>query len=727
MPKQTSESRNPADLANTLARIAHEQGVSLERLRAEQLLADTTQAWPGELEVMWAKWLAEALRSLGLRGKVVRLPLSKALELVEDGALLVCKPAGMDDVTLVLSYDGQNVEITSAGSDERVSIADKDLVRFVDSTSEIGNEGFDVEWTWLIAEDLEISAHDSHNSHEFHDRPLARLVALVRPEWSDIWVVGVFAFFAGVLSLATPIAVESLVNIVAFGRLLQPLMILSLMLFGFLAFASMMRALQTFVVEIIQRRLFARVAADLAYRFPRITADSLHGHYGPEMANRFFDIVTLQKVVAQLLLDGLAIILATTVGMAVLAFYHPWLLGFDVLLLALVTGGVYFLGRGAIASGIDESKQKYRLAAWLEDVIRCQIGFKAAGASDFALDRANKMTADYLAARQTHFRVLFRQLLFILGLQAFAGTVLLGFGGWLVIRGQLTLGQLVAAELIVATILGSLAKLGKHIEGFYDVIASVDKLGHLFDLDLEEHCGQIVLDAGEGACLKITDVKHKKGDESLQRGFSLDIVAGERIALLSAGSAGSTFLFDILYGLQVPESGHVEIEQADPRDLRMDTLRDAVAMVRGIELFDGTIAENIQLAKPGVSMTDVRTALHTVGLLDDVLRLPDGLDTKINATGQPLQPTQLQLLMLARAIAARPRLLLIDGSLDLLADGQLIDVCDKLLESPQSWTLLVATNRRDVADQFARIVDLEQPPSTSRPALTYASPDMESL
>ena len=692
---------NSADLAATLVRIANARGARVERLRAEQLLTESRQAWLGDPETTWSTWLAESAKSLGLRARAALVSARAALDLVTDGALLVCRPPGRS-TSIIANFDGSGVETYDPVTLEQSRIAENQLPQVLSATLDLSEEDEDAKALCLIVEDLDLGHAEPES---FHGRPVSRLLALLRPELSDIWVISVFAFFAGVLSLATPIAVESLVNIVAFGRLLQPLVVLSLMLFGFLAFASMMRALQTYVVEIIQRRLFARVAADLAYRFPRVSRTALHGSYGPELANRFFDIVTLQKVSAQLLLDGLAIVLATAVGMAVLAFYHPWLLGFDLLLLGSVAGGVFVLGRGGINSGIDESRQKYRLAAWLEDLLRCQIGFKAAGAADFALDRANKMTADYLSSRRKHFNVLFRQLLFIFGLQALAGTVLLGFGGWLVINGQLTLGQLVAAELIVAMILASLAKLGKHIEGFYDIVASVEKLGHLFDLDTESMDGLLTIEPGTGVRLRITDVCHAAAETPLQRGFSLQMESGEKAALKSQSSAGSTVLFDLLYGLLTPDSGHVEIEHADPRDLRPDVLRGAVALAREVEVFDGTIAENVLMSRPEVSMTDARRALQTVGLLDDVLRLPDGLDTMINGSGRPLLATQLQLLMLARAIAGRPRLLLIDGLLDSLGDEQLGRVCTMLCQDSNEWTVLAATNRSDVAEKFPRIVN----------------------
>ncbi len=698
-------SQTGSNLAATLVRITRERGIGIERLRAEQLIAEAQEAWPGEPSKLWPKWLAEGLRCLELRSKLAELSLEDALSLVEDGALVVGYSHDQQAAIIVLDSDGKKVRVACADKEKKVVRANGEFAALVSADSS------ETTFRWLIVEDLEVS-HEPTAS--FHHRPIARFAALLKPEWSDMWVIGVFAFFASVLSLATPIAVESLVNMVTFGRLIQPLVILSLMLFGFLTFAGLMKAVQTFLVEIIQRRLFARVAADLAYRFPRVSQSSLDGKYGPELANRFFDIVTLQKVVAQLLLDGITIVLATIVGMAVLAFYHPWLLGFDVLLLLIVSGGLVALGRGAISTGIDESKEKYRLASWLEDLMRCSITFKSSGAAEFALDRANLVTSAYLDTRRSHFKVLFRQLLFLLGLQAFAGTILLGFGGWLVIQGQLTIGQLVAAELIVATILNSLTKMGKHIEGFYDVVASVDKLGYLFDLRIEPQDGLLAFRTDEGVRLRITDVSDNDAGAWLAKGLSLEMEAGDHVALLSSENAGSNDLFDILYGLRAADTGHVVIENADPRDLRPDVLRKAVTLVRGIEIFEGTIAENIQLGRAAISMTDVRSALYAVGLLDDVLRLPDGLDTQLKPAGLKLLATHRQLLMLARAIAGRPRLLLIDGALDVLADVQLQGVCEMLQDEAQQFTLLVATNRRAVAEQFAKVILIDSPADSAK-------------
>jgi ABC-type bacteriocin/lantibiotic exporter with double-glycine peptidase domain len=319
--------------------------------------------------------------------------------------------------------------------------------------------------------------------------PLQRLIALLRPERQDVAALIVFSLVVALLSLATPIAVDTLVTTLVFGRHVQPLVLLAILLFVFLSFSAAIRALKAYATEIIQCRLYARVVADLVYRLPRVRAEAVEKQYLPELVNRFFDVVTVQKVTATLLLDGLQLALNALVGMAVLAFYHPWLLGFDVVLLALLAMMVFLLGRGAVKTSIVESQWKYKTADWLENLARCSITFKLDGGAEFALERGDQLVHEYLLARRAHFHVLMRQVLFALAIQALASAVLLGVGGWLVMRGQLTLGQLVAAELIVTVIVGALAKLGKSLEAFYDMLASIDKLGALFDLPIEQQEG----------------------------------------------------------------------------------------------------------------------------------------------------------------------------------------------------------------------------------------------
>ncbi len=256
--------------------------------------------------------------------------------------------------------------------------------------------------------------------------PWRRLLFILRPESADIGVVAVFSAVVGLLALASPIAVEALVNTVAFGRFLQPVVVLSLILLTFLAFAATLRVMQAYISEIIQRRIFVRVVSDLAYRLPRVQRSAFDSLHGPELMNRFFDVMTLQKTAAMLVLDGIAMALQTIIGMLVLAFYHPYLLGFDIFLLVCLAVIVFALGRGAVRTAIEESSAKYGVAAWLEELAGSTVAFRSNGGARRAWDVADGLATEYVRARRRHFRVLIRQGIFAVGLQAIGGALLLG-------------------------------------------------------------------------------------------------------------------------------------------------------------------------------------------------------------------------------------------------------------------------------------------------------------
>jgi ABC-type bacteriocin/lantibiotic exporter with double-glycine peptidase domain len=288
--------------------------------------------------------------------------------------------------------------------------------------------------------------------------------------------------------------------------------------------------------------------------------------------------------------------------------------------------------------------------------------------------------------------------------------VLLAIGGWLVISGQLSLGQLVAAELIVAIVVDSFAKMAKHIESYYDLLTSVDKIGHLLDLPVERADGLLTIP--DGSAIVLQKLRLPGLDEPL----SLEIRSGERVALAGRNTQAKSHLLDMLFGLREPSGGLISLHGTDPRDLRPDVLRRHVVMVRETEIFAGTIAENVHLERPDISVADVRSALETVELLAPVQQLPDGLHTPISPAGTPLTPIQCRLLMIARAISGRPDVVLIDELLDLLPEDLADRILRRITSADHSWKLIVASSNTRLQQQFTRIVELP-----GEPALTTAT------
>jgi ABC-type bacteriocin/lantibiotic exporter with double-glycine peptidase domain len=552
--------------------------------------------------------------------------------------------------------------------------------------------------------------------HHSGPGPFDRFLILMRAESSDIWIVVVFAMISGLLGMTTPLAVEALVNTVAFGRFLQPVVVLSIMLLAFLLFRAAIQTFQTFVVEIIQRRLFARVAADLSYRLPRVRRDGISGHYPPELVNRFFDVVTVQKVTSGLLLDGISLVLNALVGMAVLAFYHPYLLAFDVALIVMLLVTLFVLGRGAVRTSTAESRTKYEMVAWLEDLARCPTTFRDEGSATFALHRADGIVAGYLTARRRHFRILLRQIIALLLIQALASTVLLAIGGVLVISGELSLGQLVAAELIVAVVVGAFAKMIKHIEGFYDLMAALDKLSHLLDLPMERQDGPTEPESPAPPSVRFDRVEFLDSTgHSIVDHVTFHVPASSSAAIVGSGSSGKSLLLDMLFGFRQPSAGSVTIDGRSPCDGRLGQSRKQIGFAHETEIFDGTLAENIHVGRVEISRSDIREALALAGLLRTVECFRDGLDTRLVPGHLVLSASQQRRLMLARAVAGRPGLLLIDGLLDSFADDEAAGMLVRLRNSPHKWTLILTTCRLQLATMLDQVINLSESPTAGVP------------
>ena len=556
--------------------------------------------------------------------------------------------------------------------------------------------------------------HHAHSgTHSHHGlSPIRRFMGLLRPEMSDIWTIIIFSLITGLLYLALPLAVNALVSNIAFGSqsgpFVQALLVLGIVLFAALALAAALRGLQYYLVEVIQRRLFVRMTADLAHRLPRVDLRSIDGIHAPELVNRFLDVVTMQKNTALLLLTGINLVLSALIGMTVLAFYHPFLLAFSLVLLGLLSLIIFALGRGAIGTSVRESICKYEVVGWLEELARYPRLFKGPGGYDFAASRADDLARSYLAARRNHFRILMRQIMGLLTIEVVASAALLTVGGWLVIRQQLTLGQLVAAEIILTAIVASISKLGKQFEAWYDTLAAVDKLGHLVDLQTERENGETPPLASGPARLEARQLgfEYEPGHPVFSN-VTFTLEPGEHVALFGSQGSGSSTMLDLLHGLRQPTQGHVAIDGLDLRSWYLESLRTQAMLIRDTHIVAGSIADNVRLGRLDISIFDVNQALRLAGLLHDVLEFPEGIHTPLLTGGLPLSSRQRIRLLVARALAGKPRLLLLDEVLDGLDKDSMEEIATLLFNAERQWTILISTRDEAVLRRCPRVIDLD--------------------
>jgi putative ABC transport system ATP-binding protein len=519
--------------------------------------------------------------------------------------------------------------------------------------------------------------------------PLSHFADFLSQHRDALWAVLLYAAALGLLSVATPIAVQALVNSVAFGSVLQPLAVLSALVLSVLVIMGVLWALKAWVVEVLQRRLFVDTVARMAFLLPRRDWNAAQALAEP--THRYFEVFSIQKACASLLLGGTDAVLAALVGLLVLAFYHPLLLAFDVALMLAIGFIVFGLGRNGVRSAVVESTAKYRVASFLSDVERLPLAFRDEFGERFAHERLDALTGEYLNARRLHYRVVLRQLIGALALQAFASATLLGLGGYLVMRGQLTLGQLVAAELIVSLVVTALSDLSKYLETYYDLVAGVYKLDHVHELPTEPEPGEPsrVHTTTGPAALSLIDVRLNVGSRALLEHASLELSAGARSILTGPPESGKTTLLDMLYGARIANSGAVLIDGVHVQELTRATLRRRVAVVRGAEVASGTVIDNVRLGNPALGTGAVRTALDRLGLLAELEHLPDGLETRVGNGGFPLSHSQALRLTVARAMAREPGLFVLDADFSSMASRTLETVLAALTRPDAPWTLIM--------------------------------------
>ena len=557
----------------------------------------------------------------------------------------------------------------------------------------LGLEHAGVEHAWLSLETAE-----SKSIPLIEGSPWGSAIALLRGERTNVAAIIIYAVGVGLMSLALPLAVQIVVNTVAFGQQVQPILLLTSMLGIGLAFAAILRSLQAWTVELVQRRLFVNLVSELAVRLPRVHVKAFERGHGPELVNRFFDVFTAQKAVASILLGGVEALLTTLVGLVLLAFYHPALLGFGLVLIMGAFLVFVALGRGATRTTILESKAKYAVAGWLEEMVRHLFALKMAGGADYARRRLDALAVDWLQHRAAHFRVYYRQYVGALGLQVAAHASLLGLGGWLVVERQLTIGQLVAAELIVTAIVDSLSKLGGKLDAVYDLVAAADKLSALLGLELEDSGGDEVARGHHASRVVIKGIDSAGGELT---NFNLNIEPGTRMAVHGDRKA-STALADILFGLRLPTRGTVFIDDIDLRDLRLEALRSRVAVVREPELLPGSVADNIRAAGRPVPSSEIWAILEETGLAETIRNLPQGLKTEILPSGAPLDRLGALRLTLARALAGHPALLILDGFIDALPEYERKPILENV---NQGRTLIVLTHEQAIIDHCKTCVE----------------------
>jgi len=539
-----------------------------------------------------------------------------------------------------------------------------------------------------------------------------RFFKLLQLDRKDIGYVYIYAAFEGLIALSLPLGIQAVIGLIAGGAVSASLILLVLAVTAATAMSGVLRVMQITVMENIQRRIFTRSAFDLAYRIPRFKMEVLTRHYAPELMNRFFDTLTLQKGIPKIVIDLSTAALQILFGLLLISFYHPFFAFFGVGLLLFLFFIFRFTGPPGLETNMEMSKYKYETAYWLEELARAMTTFKLAGATQFHLQKVDRLVSKYLDFRKSHFAIVVYQYGSFVVLKAVITAAFLLLGAYLVIENQINIGQFVAAEIVVLLTIASVDKMIMSMENIYDVLTGIEKLGFVTDLPLEKDEGLCFseIDKGNGLDVQTKDLCFAYQDASkpaLQH-INLDIAPRERVCISGYNGAGKSTLVKIISGLYTDYQGVVSYNGFPFKSLNINSLREHVGDFCTLEgIFQGTVMENIVMGHEGVTVEDALWAAKKMKLDDYIAALPQGYNTVLTAEGRNIPNGARMKIILARAIATRPQLLAMESFLRVLDPIDRIEIAQFLTQKDNNWTLVAASNDPLLASLCDKVIIME--------------------
>lgn len=541
--------------------------------------------------------------------------------------------------------------------------------------------------------------------------PLQRFNRLLSLEKKDLFQVYLYAFFNGLVNLSLPLGIQAIVNLIQGGELTTSWYVLVVLVIAGIIFTGILQLLQLRIVENLAQKVFSYASFEFAFRIPKIKTEAFKDYYGPDLANRFFDTMTIQKGLPKILIDFSLAIFQVIVGLIVLSMYHSFFIIFSVLLLIIIYFIIANTGPKGLATSLQESSQKYKIASWLEEIARCKLAFKLAGDNNLALQRTDESVDKYLVARESHFKIIITQSIYLIIFKALVAAGLLITGSYLVFSEQMNIGQFVAAEIIIILIIASVEKLIKTIESIYDVLTALEKIGFVFDKPLEDFDGLELKKDDEPFQLSAENLSFRYDDAAVPTlsQLSFDLPKDKSALITGPSSSGKSTLMKLLSGIIQPSDGIIKVNGFPIRSLNFEKLKEEIGFcLNDKELFYGTILENISMNRDNATAENIKNAMNITGLFSFLSKMPLGLNTMVDPEGKRMPRHIQSRILLARALATNPKLLILEDPLDHVMTEEKKEIISKLTSKENRWNVMVSSMDQVWKDFVGHTIELGQ-------------------
>lgn len=546
---------------------------------------------------------------------------------------------------------------------------------------------------------------------ELVDTPLKRFYELLKEEKKEVYAIYFYAVLNGVVSLILPLGIQAILNFILGGRMSTSWILLVVIVALGTAFGGYLQISQLYLTEKMQQRVFSKSALEFTYRLPRIKTEALMGKFAPELVNRFFDTINLQKGLAKLLIDFSTASLQVFFGLILLAVYHQFFIIFAVVLVFLLYLIFRLTSPKGMATSLKESSAKYEVAYWLEEIGRTLGTFKLSGFSPLPFMRVETLVKNYVEFRNNHFAVLIFQYKVMIAFKVLIIVALLVAGSILLMEDEISIGQFVAAEIIIVLIVGSVEKLILSLETIYDTLTATHKIGLIMDMELERNDGvdKSIKTGGDGFTYNLRNLTYRppNGDRVIIDNLNLEINNGEKMVLTGKSGSGKSTLLYLMAGLIESYSGKIIINKLPLETIALDKLRGMIGdSLSHQSIFHGTIRENITVGKQEVDEQKLRDIIQLVGLDDYIFSLKDDLETVLLPEGRQLSHEVISKIILARSLSSHPKLLLLEEEFNHLNQKDSKRLLDYIFGGP--WTMVAVSNQKETMERADTIVELDQ-------------------
>ncbi len=538
-------------------------------------------------------------------------------------------------------------------------------------------------------------------------KALKRFYQLINIERKEITNIYFYAIISGIILLSLPLGIQAITNILFGGTVSTSLIVLiCVVVFGVLI-NGILQIEQMRVTERIQQRIFTRLTFVYAFRIPKISLESLDDYYLPELVNRFFDTTNLQKGFSKLLLDFPTASIQIVFGLILLCFYHPLFIVFALIISILVLMIFYFTSVKGFRTSMKESDYKYEIAHWLEEVSRTVKTFKLNQHHEMHLERTDHLVDGYLNSRDAHFSVLMLQYKVLVYFKVVTTAAMLFIGSFLFINQQINLGQFIASEIIIISILTSIEKMIMSLEVVYDVLTSLEKLNKVLDKPQDEEKKLFQnqkFPVTEGIDIKINNLNFVyPNDKKVISQLNLHIKSGEKICLLGLEGSGKSTLMKLLAGFYADFSGNITFNDVPINMIPNQVLHERVSiLLADEELFSGTLFENLTIGKKNIDFEHLEDVCQIVGLKQFVADQQKGYETYLDPQGRKLSYNIIQKILLARCLLLKPALLMVEDGWMGIEPIIRKQVIQYLTDKKQSFTLITITNDEAFANACDR-------------------------